>query len=361
MTTASSRSRATRAVLQDEVRELRSELAAARAGRAVDLGGGGSTDLEDADRVMRELGAGGARVQLWRVRRDGRPEYIRTYAPGEWSIDQVRDEFGGGSYVARSLDADDVEISKRSFLVAEPRSRAPVASDLGVDLAALYRAQHPNGAPASDPWTIAAQMQRAASEQWSAFSEMMAPLLTRGSGDNKLLETVVASLLAREHPDPIDMILRMRKLLPEANGNGDDALSAALVRDVGAPLVRLLERRAGATRNGVSTLTREEAEAMPDPRIPTPSKRTPFARLAPLVPELVELAGAGEDAELWGAALAGDHPEDVGTLITIVGTVGEERALRACLDTWPQLAPHETWVRKLLQGALAAMTEGDAE
>lgn len=365
------RTRKTRAQLQEEVDGLRALMegrtqptsqVAAQLG--IPLAGDG-----DIDRMMTELGAGSGTVTLWRTRRDGRPEYVRAFELGEWSLEAVREEYGGGSYLAKFLDGDGGELGQRQFIVADPKPAPVTADQLAVDLARIREREREvrTPAPASsfsgDPMGMFVALTQAATENTKSMMAMLAPLLA--PKDDTLTREILVTLLKREPAGPetfFEMFEKARDLLGDGGGSGD---YGDVIRELGRPLAALMTRSvengngSAAGQNGRPQLPPGGAPQAPEVPPVKVAAETPFLILRPYMARLLRLAGQNASPALWAPALAVEFEAQINLLIAVVDRVGADAALDALVQTFPDADPFRDWFGRLLGEFMAGAVDPD--
>lgn len=249
-----------------------------------------SDDFEDVDALLAELGPEATEVQIYQVERGGRHNYLETWEPSEFSLDAVKERWGGGRFQVRLKGPGRGYIKQRAFRIAGPSLLAPAGLP-----AAL--ATGPQAAPTSSPEVTELRREVASlreliqgQERGSRFEEMIA--LTR-------------LLTERERPavDPVDTLLKGIELA-EKMGSGSSGYSEVLNR-LGVPLLDFLQEQAAKEKGAPPGAPKQPAALPAGSGQPSPDIHAPawVPSLAPWVPQLLQLAAAGRNPQLYAALI----------------------------------------------------------
>lgn len=261
-------------------------------------------------RILQELGvedpdAEGQLAKVTLSRRDGRGSnyaWLETFEdPEEFTLEAVRERYGGGEYQARLMDPAGQFIKTRTFKIAGPSKRPPeeepapratpeleaVRVQLEELRAELARAREPKGSDALlDMFKIVVPMMTAMQQ---ASATAMAPLLE--------------ALAKRDKPalDPLEMLERAADLLERRNGGGGSGGYEGVIREVGLPLLGKLHELAHQERAPGELANPESAPVLhrrpvPPPPVSGSPMLPPWAQLiAPHLEGLLTLATVRAD------------------------------------------------------------------
>ena len=348
------------------------DVAPGAAGHALDV----DAPLSDVDALTSELGADDSLgVQLWRLSdRGAKPRYITRVPVAEFSLDWVRDEFGGGDYRARVVDARNSVRRQVTFSIAgAPREDAApkgaaTPGDARIDrleraLEALARnmAQAPAALPpVADPLAMALKI-------IEAMRPMMAPPPPpAGAGD-------AAGMFAL-----FNQMLDLRERIAESAEPREVSGIAAVVEKGVAPLADLYRRKLDLDER---TMMRRAQPSAPQPAQPAhnqapavhggtaPVQTAPApladpiaARLAAQIPAvarayLASVARADKDPSLYADVVLDALPASlVAELPALLDAPDFAARLVGAVPEWRASAP---WFGRLADEMRAALRDDD--
>lgn len=319
--------------------------------------------VTDLNRVLADLGAESSRVQLWRVRDDGKQAYIRQWSAQEFSLELVREQCGGGQFLARFFDSANVEQGTHEFIIDEPEEREATGEDI-TDIVRTVVQRETQQQPRESPFAIAAAMAAANAESMKAMFAVIGPLMMPRQDDTA--KAVLTALLARERDTSPDAWLQMMEKAIEfverkgdSGSSGGDVGYAQVLTQIGKPLVELLTRQSGTT---VAPVAQSPQQLESGDVGMKPERNTPFAAFAPFMDELLKIAveakNNDEEIQMWAAAIETEQEKAVDLLYSIVKRIGMDKAVESFVKTFPAVDPQREFFRKLFE-ALTAESEGE--
>jgi hypothetical protein len=321
-----------------------------RARRGADLedevleGGGDPEGVDpDVEQVLAELGGSAAMVQLHRQadRHPTRWDYLGRMDAGAFSLEAVKEEYGGGVYRARILDGAGRYVRHASFSI-DPRVRppspapppaVPSPSDLG-ELRELLRQQ----------------------------TELLRQALTT-QGDQalntalRMVEVLKPAMAPQPGASAADMISLFR-----------EGLSLGRTLEVEPdPFLPLVEKVAVPLAGAITKMAEKEAQAMPT-RVQLPNGAAAGAARTPAgwagyvrryLPHFLHRAARGLDAQLYADVLLAELPDGVRTALAEAAAAPD--FVDQVLAAFPELRPHEAWFRELLEAVKDDLTGDDED
>lgn len=253
----------------------------------------------ELERVLTEMGARAYRIQLWHRNPSGKWIYVAQVSPEDFSLEQVRQTYGGGRYQGRFWDEsneyigkEDFEIDKRAVAPVEPGARddqqgtPAFAMAMAMrDMVEEIRSMKSEPAQATDPMALALQIATLVSNSSAAMMTAFAsvqPKPAAQSGFKDMLEVLNQG---------IDLGSKME-------GDGFGTAIAQLVK----PLADLAERQ----KKPAGTET--PALAGGEPTSPTTEdvdKDRPvwYTVMKPWFGQLLGLAKKDANPEVWALSL----------------------------------------------------------
>jgi hypothetical protein len=305
-------------------------------------------DDDEDDELARTLalfeGTGGHSVYLERRKDRGVDGgYLGTMQLARTLLEDVKEQYGGGTYRARVVDASGAYVKSITFSIAG-RPKIPAEDRAPVEA---------TPAPAS--------MTRLETLLVRLVEKLDAPTPPPAPFDPVAQFAAMANAMKAVMPSttPPDMLGTMKELLQFSReldgGRGGDAGDfAGAVRDVGVPLVNAIGEQV--------KLNREESmrrRTPPVATIPAAVSSDPFAALAQRIPAMARGYFAGcarndedpqEAAAMAAAQLSGDVRAELLALIA-----HDDAAERLCAVV-PAWTPYPGWFRGFLEALAAELT-----
>lgn len=288
----------------------------------------------DLGTVLAELGEDVTRVVLYRRAGNQPQKYVGSLDASECTLDEIARRFGGGKYLARFASTRGF-LGARTFYIDE--SIKPAASGSPVEVGTYTplqmmermvdkladRLDRIQAAPQKDPVELAVSLIGA-----------LAPVFAKTAGGGG--------------SDPLEAI-RLGVELAEGRAPSDGGY-LPVIREIGVPLVRALDRMSGVRPNPAPA-------ALPKPTTPAPPVATPgegksvavpqwIATIHPFLPTILRYAEMKADPELVAAAVELQSP----TLAQWIDQqVSDGVALvPELLHHVPTLTPHRDWLEAVL-------------
>jgi len=312
-------------------------------------------DEESLEEEMRALGAGGARVRLMRKdERTGKLTHLESVAGTDFSLDFIREQFGGGSYRAESRSTDGRYLNKVSFDIdaryrgARWADGVPVSVALGVspDVQRLERiVERLVGAmaqPAAPPPNPLGQM-----KELAEIVRTLMPAPPPESNVSALKETVE---LAKE-------LVGMGREMVEETGYSDQPPWERIIEQGVVPLVKMAAERG---RRGVAPAPARLAlpASVTPPTVVATTPTTVTSEVQPVwqldlaryIPLILARAKKHADPETTAAFVLQELNED-----TITAIAGAAEADEFVDTVFAKLPPEfradpnvEAWTREFL-------------
>lgn len=307
---------------------------------------------EDVERALQELGAGVASVVLYTFDKQGKQSYLCTMGVDEFSLENVKTQYGGGRYFARFRAAGGEFLAGKMFRVDErwtpatvPTAPAPVGG--GSELVTVVRElllemrdqRNRAPAPASDPMELVAKLGAVSAQNMATMMGVMQSMNKGGGGNAVTPETMMEAVQ-----------LGVELAGKGGGGGGEDNELAKTIREFAGPLLQILsratnsapQRPAAAVTEGkvVGTIAPTDAPAAAQGEPPW------VALLRPHIPQLVKLASENADTNLWAAVIDSQAPKMARWL---EGAARDPEFVDALLQKFPELVAYRTWCVHLLE------------
>lgn len=273
-------------------------------------------DILDA---MAQLGAGASWIGVWRLE-DGGETYLGRHPVDVFSIDWVKETFGGGKYRARGINDQNKFVKAQSFTIAGdkkvPTAAAPTNGNGQSN--GNGNGHSSGGMPkfletilvASIP-VIAGAIARKILEDPKTDPLMLA-LLNKSSKGESVSAGELVTLLDNARRESRDETREMMQAIQAASGDrGNNASSwADVVRDNLPPLLETFKReqddRPPRTTRVVATATSGEQPVSP---IPDNAPRW-IKRVKPYMATIVRWADTNKTPEVKAEGVVDDMPEE---------------------------------------------------
>lgn len=341
---------------------------------------------DDALAELRGLGAGGEySYTVSRVSsEDGKAKtgYCKTYTVGDLSLDAIRDEFGGGKFKIRVLDAGKKYAGQTTVdIVGLPKVAAPVATvapaaDLA-GIAALLAATKPGDASAGVAQIMAMMM-----KQQESTTTMIVAMMNRPVPTGPTLTDLLALMNANktEKTDPVALLLQGLELGKSLAGGGDDSGGMLGVAKQGleliTPLVQqgLEDRRAAATVPARRALVHTGPASTAEP-IPNATGTAPIVETAGVQPVdvlkqlqwikaqlniLVHHASRDKDPELYAEVMLDNLPGFI-SVEDIEKHIGAADAVAQLTRIDPRVAQFAPWFEKFREAVKTFLADEGGE
>lgn len=293
---------------------------------------------QGTDTMLDELGDDVEKIILWK-RQAGRLVYVGTLEADEFSLDYVARQWGGGRYLGRLRGASGfLKNRSRAFYIDETikPEPTPVASPAGAQAALVEklldkltdRAQ----ADGRNPMEIAASLGQVAATQMQTMMTAMLPLIERitsggggkGAQANDILEAVQLGITL----------------------SGKDEGYMPVIREVGVPLVKALERQMLLPKGAVpSPATPTTTEGIVQPQANAAGVPPWVEMLRPHIAKVLEFARRGADPGTVASAIDLQYPRLAKWLEQAMAEGDFESQVA---QYFPEVQPVRAWVGALL-------------
>jgi hypothetical protein len=299
------------------------------------------------DQFMAELGDSAKAVALTiQDEKDKtRWSYLARIPLDDFSLEVVKEQYGGGRYRGRILDEDNHYMKHGHFSFAiDGRFKRPVP-----DLPETSPPVVPFPAPAS-------------ATESTALGEMKEVVRQQGEAMIRLMEKISTQ------PDPLTMVLKVAEVMKPAaqsspsmdlagmfglfstiftkgmelaqNSSGEGGYIPVL-KELGGPLLGMLTERLQKGETALEKARVSGLVAVPPPK-PTLDG---FVKI--YMPQLLTLARMGKDPELYADVMLDQIPEI--WLEELVGRVNQPDFVDKLKALYPDVGPFEGWFKKLAE------------
>lgn len=297
----------------------------------------------DILRVLDELGDQISKVAVYRMTENHKQAWVGTIPADEFALDYVARRWGGGRYVARCNGPDGAFVKGVTFYIDESirPERKDEPSAFGTDPLTkllLDRVLAAPAAAAGNPMDLVASLAAASATQAQAMMTAMTPLLAK--------ITELASGGGRGGDGNAADILQAVELGIGLGGKDEGYMP--VIKEVGVPLVRALERMMadrGSGRHRVAVERGAADVAAPNVEPPAPAGPAWVDVVRPYVAKLLQFAERGDEPNLWAAVLDTQYPKFARWLDTAVVHPDFEAQL---YGHFPELGPHRDWIHAFL-------------
>lgn len=322
--------------------------------------------------MLAELSGGGisSTVTVYReVKGQVKPSYLFKTTPEGFSLDALRDEYGGGDF--RLYITKNGGLYANEAVTVDPPRRAPQQEPQSVDIAATLR-----DAFATQADKLAAALQPVAARPSLFDPDKLPALITAGAG----LVTAIGALIPKPPPAPpprdsddaVSMLLKGldlgRKLQPRDDGDGGGLLG--VVRDLAPAFAQAVVAGTQAPPH-VQRVAPPPAAATPAIAAPQPTAAPPAPEPAPAdqVAGYVAMLCTKADEDI---ADAPDDPKEwrVGLYADLILDNAPDAMLRPLLDgadpvgmlalSYPAIADRRAWFLELVEALRQGMADDDA-
>lgn len=323
-------------------------------------------DDEDADpelrRAIAELGDDVGSVIIYRYPPEGgRRYYCGSMGAGEFSLDAVKQEYGGGKFHFRVQNSQG-QYKASAYVTIDPRvqpraERVTAAAPAGAlgDQATflmltriLDRLDRQPAAPtsASDPMELTAKLGTIAAQQTASMVALVTGMMGKKGGGGDGLDAAGV----------VDIIRLGMELAGERGGNGGGSDSYGPVLELGRGLLQLAQKGGtndvakpapgpvGSGGPGTALVSRGGAPPADPPAVSGPPW-IPIVR--PFVPQLIERAKVNKSAERIAWDLEEDHPTAYDWLRGQLGSPERDTFINAFFTAFPAANDYRAWFLEL--------------
>jgi hypothetical protein len=337
---------------------------------------------EDVLEAIAELGGACSEISI--SRRDARRKYayLDRVPADEFSLDWLKDTYGGGEYLARFIDSAKQFRGSKTFTIDGPSKQPPVAGadDRRSELREVLQSvrelvDSQREAQAKETTTLLSEMVKEAradaEEARRENRELLMKLIEvrgKGRGDEsrtlKLYDRMfeVLDRVAESKTEIMEENAHLRAQLAEAPGGLIDPVTGRVMEKL---LDAIRPLRAVAPAPGVQSGARAEpgtAEAESSAE-PAPGRPTWTALFQHYIADMVKLAQDDRDPALYADLLVDQLPrEAVSVLYTAISDHGgPDGFLEVLSRTWPAVAQHREWFSEYLRALHEALREESVE
>lgn len=268
--------------------------------------------------------------------------YLARIPLDDFSLEGIKEQYGGGRYRARILDEDQHYVKGGSFAFAiDGRFKRPSA-------------EVPGPSPSAPPPSSAS------APESTALGELKEVVRQQGDMMIRLMEKMSSQ------PDPLSMVLKVAEVMkPNAgpsqsmdlagmfglfstiftkgmelgqNATGEGGYVPVL-KELGAPLLGMLTER---LQKGEAALEKVNKSGI---TTVAPPKATLDSFIKIYMPQLLMLARMGKDPELYADVML-DQVPDI-WVEELVGRVQQPDFVDKLKALYPDIVPHEAWFKKL--------------
>ena len=294
---------------------------------------------DDLWRALAELGEQSEKILLHRRYPNGRYGFVTEFSPPEFSLMRVRDEHGGGDYIAQFVDTKNRMVGKTPFTI-DVKPEAPKPEPVAVASG--------NGHTGFEGIKEILDRQ---TELIKALAERQVPDKDPMDLALKLVEIVTAARGEQTHPfaEMAELFKTGVEIGRGAEGGGD---SYWPVVEKFAPAIGKVLEAATARENAA----RGQPRRLPGPS-PTPAT-TPEApvvlegpawliHLQPHLPVILSWARAGKDPALYAEVILDNL--DPGAEMEVATAAKAPDFVEKTVAALPMFKPYSTWATQVLE------------
>lgn len=315
-------------------------------------------DMGDSTwRSLVELGEQSEKIILFRRYPNGRYGFITEYTPEEFSLQRVRDDHGGGEYLAQFINASKRETGKAPFSIdATPKAKEEVV--------------------VVPPTTSADGFKDVLDRQTKLIEQLVARLdQNTGNGtSDKALEIGlrIAEMMrpAQREEKPFAELAEVFKMGADAaRGTNDEEGYSGVVNRFAEPIAKLVDHLvsqrmpngrpaapAGPAR--IPSTTPSQPPRPPEATVP-PDAPMWLQQLSPHLPMIESWARAGKDPALYADYLLDNIPP--GIMLEVEEAAKAPDFVDKLVAVLPMFKPYPAWTKAFLTNIKQTLTQRPPE